>query len=308
MLRIGLRMNSTNRTTYVASRLIGAAAVLAAVVLVASAQSPDAEKKLKSRSLVWNPPALDSPVAGVASSPPCDLPAVLAQAGQRTSAMVRNLQNFTAQEDISYRVQDHQTFAVRFGSEVYDYVVVFQQHGDNPIVDERRHAPHGTPSDIAAESRGLPEMALLFLPALQPDYDMKCDGQVSWEGRPSWLVEFRQRPDRSSRTFGFTTLKGHYSAQLHGRAWLDAVSGEILHLEAGIMHALPAIKMYHLYLSISYTPVQFRSRDVRVWLPQIADVYYDYGELDNVVHHTFSDFLLFSVDTDQKIASPKSSD
>jgi len=74
------------------------------------------------------------------------------------------------------------------------------------------------------------------------------------------------------------------------------------------MHALPAIKMYHLYLSISYAPVRFQSRDVRVWLPHIADVYYDYGELDNVVHHTFSDFLLFSVDIDQKIAGPKSSD
>ncbi len=301
-------MNSTNHIRSVALRFTGAAVVLTALVLISSAQSPEAEKKLKGRSLVWNPPALDSPVAGVASSPSCDLPAVLARAGQRTSAMVRNLQNFTAQEDISYRAQDHQTFAVRFGSEVYDYVVVFQQHGDKPILDERRHATQGTPSDIAAESRGLPEMALLFLPALQPDYDMKCDGQVPWEGKPSWLVEFRQRSDRPSRTFGLTTLKGTYSAQLHGRAWLDADSGEVLHLEAGIMHALPAIKMYHLYFSITYAPVQFRSRDVRVWLPHIADVYYDYGELDNVVHHTFSDFLLFAVDTDQKIASPKSSD
>jgi len=301
-------MNSTKRITPVALRFVGAAVVLTALVLISWAQSPEAQKKLKSRSLVWNPPALDTPVAGIASSPPCDLPAVLARAGERTSAMVRNLQNFTAHEDISYRAQDHQTYAVRFGSEVYDYVVVFQQHGDKPIVDERRHAPHGTPSDIASESRGLPEMALLFLPALQPDYDMKCDGRASWEDRPSWLVEFRQRPDRPSRTFGVRSLKGAYSAQLYGRAWLDADSGEVLHLEAGIMHALPAIKMYHLYFSITYAPVQFQSRNVRVWLPHIADVYYDYGELDNVVHHTFSDFLLFSVDTDQKIASPKSSD
>jgi hypothetical protein len=298
-------MKSTNRIAPVALRLTSAAVVLTALALISLAQSPEAEKKLKSRSLVWNPPALDSPVAGVASSPPCDLPAVLARAGQRTSAMVNNLQNFTAQEDISYRAQDHQTFAVRFGSEVYDYVVVLQQHGDKPILDERRHALNGTTSDIAAESRGLPEMALLFLPTLQPDYDMKCDGEVSWEGQPSWLVEFHQRHDRPSRTFGVHTLKGAYSAQLYGRAWLDADSGEILHLEAGIMHGLPAVKLYHFYLSISYAPVRFQSRDVRVWLPHIADVYYDYGELDNVVHHTFSDYLLFSVDTDQKIASPK---
>lgn len=301
-------MSSTNSITSVALRFTGAAVVLTALVLIAFAQSPEAGKKLKSRSLVWNPPALDSPVPGVASSRPCDLPGLLARAGERTTSMVNNLQNFTAQEDISYRAQDRQTFAVGFGSGVYDYVVVFQQHGDKPVVDERRHALRGAPSDIADESRGLPEMALLFLPTLQPDYDMKCDGQVSWGSQPSWLVEFRQRSDRPSRTFGLRTLKGVYSAQLRGRAWLAADSGEILHLEAGIMHALPAIKMDHLYLSITYAPVQFQSRDVRVWLPQTADVYYEYDELDTIVHHTFSGFLLFSVDTDQKTATPKSAD
>ncbi len=299
-------MSLARRVGYVAVRLMGAAFVLAALALIAAGQTTEAEKKLKSRSLVWNPPALDSRVSGVASSPACDLSAVLARAGERTSAMVHNLQNFTAKEDISYRAQDRQTYAVNIGSEAYDYVVVFQQHGDTPTVDERRRINRGSPSSIAAESHGLPEMALLFLPALQPDYDIKCDGQVDREGKPAWLVEFRQRPDRQSRTFGITSLKGHFPAQLYGRAWLAADSGEILHLEAGIMHPLPAIKMYHLYFSINYAPVQFQSRNIRVWLPQIADVYYDYGELNTVVHHTFSDFLLFSVDTDQKVASPKS--
>lgn len=301
-------MKLNNQILSAAILFTGAVTVLSFFAPTASPQSPGVDKRLKNRPLVWNPPALDSPIAGVVSSPPCDLPGVLAHAAQRTTAMVSNLQNFTAQEDISYRAQDLQTSAQRFGSETYDYVVVFQQHGDRPIVDERRHVAHGTPSEIAAQSRGLPEMVLLFLPTLQPDYDMKCDGQLSWEGQPAWLVEFRQRPDRSSRTLGFRTLKGNFSVPLRGRAWIAADSGEILHLEAGMVHALPAIRMYHLFLSITYAPVQFKSRDVHVWLPHIADVYYDYGEIEAIVHHTFSDFLLFSVDTNQKIEKPKSSD
>lgn len=300
-------MNTKHRIASTAALFASAATVVSALFLAAWAQSPVVDKKIKSRSLVWNPPALDSPVAGLTSSRSCDLPAVLAHAGERTSAMVRNLQNFTAQEDVSYRVQDRQTYSVNFGTETYDYVVVFQQHGSKPNVDERRRPTYGSASLMADESRGLPEMALLFLPTLQPDYDMKCDGQVSYQGQPAWLLEFRQRPNRPSRTFGIATLKGDFSAPLYGRAWLAADSGEILHLESGIMHALPAIKMYHLYLSISYAPVQFQSRDVRVWLPHIADVYYEYAEVDTVVHHTFSHFLLFSVDTDQKLEKPKSS-
>jgi len=270
------------------------------------AQSSDPDKKLKNRSLVWNPPNLDSPVPNVSSTPPCDLSAVLAQAAERTSAMISNLQNFTAEENISYQSSDRQNFIQDAGSSSYDYVVIFQHGSNEPIVDERRTPRHGTPSPMAAQSRGLPEIVLLFLPNLQTDYEMKCDGQLAWDGQPAWLVEFQQRPDHPSRTFAFRTPNGVYSAQLKGRAWIAADSGEILHLETGLMHGIPAVKVYRMYLSITYAPVRFQARDVRVWLPHIADVYYDYGELRTIVYHTFSDFLLFSVDTDQKIEKPKS--
>lgn len=290
------------------SATVCALAILAGSVSSVLAQSPDVDKKLKHRSLVWNPPALDSPVHGVSASPPCDLPAVLSQAAARTSAMISNLQNFTAEENISYQSNDRQNFLQDAGSASYDYVVVFQHGADEPIVDERRTPRHGTPSPIASSSRGLPEIVLLFLPNLQPDYDMKCDGQLVWDGQLAWLVEFQQRPDRPSRTFAFRTPNGSYSAQLKGRAWIAADSGEVLHLETGLLHGIPAVKVYRMFLSITYAPVRFQSRDVQVWLPHIADVYYDYGELRTIVYHTFTDFLLFSVDTDQKIAKPKSSD
>jgi len=281
-------------------------ALAAASSVPCCAQSSDAGKRLKNRSLVWSPPNLDSPIPGVSSSPPCDLAAVLAQAAERTSAMISNLQNFTAEENISYRSIDRQNFVQDAGSSSYDYVVIFQRDPNEPVVDERRTARRGTPSPVASQSRGLPEIVLLFLPNLQPDYDMKCDGQLAWNGQPAWLVEFQQRADRPSRTFGFRTPNGSYSAQLKGRAWVAADSGEILHLETGLLHGIPAIKIYRMYLSITYAPVGFQSRDVRVWLPHSADVYYDYGELRTIIYHTFSDFLLFSVDTNQKIAKPKS--
>ena len=157
---------------------------------------------------------------------------------------------------------------------------------------------------IAFGTIWLIDAVLKWLPGFRSNYMSTIMG--SRDGQPAWLVEFRQRPDRPSRTFGFRTLKGYYSLPLQGRAWIAADSGEILHLETGMMHALPAINMFGLYLSITYAPVRFQSRDVRVWLPQLADVYYDYGELEAIVHHTFSDFLLFSVDTDQTITKPKS--
>jgi hypothetical protein len=71
------------------------------------------------------------------------------------------------------------------------------------------------------------------------------------------------------------------------------------------MEEIAAAKVRHWSLSIDYAPVQFQMRDVRVWLPQVVDAYYDFGEYRLVVYHTFNNFLLFSVQTDQKIEKPK---
>jgi hypothetical protein len=78
-----------------------------------------------------------------------------------------------------------------------------------------------------------------------------------------------------------------------------------MHLEATLIEAVPAFNVRHWYLSIDYAPVQFRTRNVRVWLPQTVDAYCDFGDRRTVRYHTFTNFLLFSVQTDQTIDKPK---
>jgi hypothetical protein len=94
---------------------------------LAARQSGDLGRQLKNRSLSWSPPALDSPVRSLASSPRCELAKVLAQAGARESEQVANLRNFTAQEKIEYRTSDVENIVRDGGSESFDYIVVFQQ-------------------------------------------------------------------------------------------------------------------------------------------------------------------------------------
>jgi hypothetical protein len=71
---------------------------------------------------------------------------------------------------------------------------------------------------------------------------------------------------------------------------------------------IPAAHVKELYLSIDYAPVQFRTRNVRVWLPQTVDAYGDFGDHRTIIYHTFANFLLFSVQTDQVIDTPKNAE
>jgi hypothetical protein len=71
------------------------------------------------------------------------------------------------------------------------------------------------------------------------------------------------------------------------------------------MDAIPAASVRRMYLSIDYAPVQFRSQDIRIWLPQAVDAYGDFGDHRTIVNHTFTNFLLYSVRTDQVIEKPR---
>jgi hypothetical protein len=288
------------------------ACIFASVLLLAltdplPAQQPDpTEKKQKSRNLSWNPPKVDSPIRTASSSPSCDLANVLRQTGARTSELVTNLQNFTAQEKIAFESVDRQGFVRDTGSETFEYVVIFHQDETQPVVEESRNPTHGsTLPGVTSWSRGLPEMVLLFLPAVQDDYEMKCEGAADWQGQHTWVVHFQQRADKPGRTFSFRYAGAVYPASLKGHAWIAANSGEVVHLETGLMEPIATVQVHQWYLSIDYAPVQFRTHDVKIWLPESADAYYDFGIYREIISHTFKDFLLFSVDSQQKIDKPK---
>ena len=287
------------------------ASMLATVLLMipvspAAQQSADVEKKLKNRSLNWNPPALDAPVRSLASTPPCELAEVLKQAAARESEQVANLQNFTAQEKIEYRTSDVQNMVRDSGSESFDYIVVFQQSPGGLVFEEKRNPRHGEGvSPAATQDMGLPEMVLIFLPNMQDDYEMSCEGAVEWHGQLTWVVRFQQRRDKPSRTFSFRVDNLVYPARLKGRAWIASDTGEVIHMEIGLMEGVPAVRVRNSYLSIDYAPVQFQTEPVKIWLPKLVDSFHDFSDHRTIIFHTFTDFLLFSVQTDQKIEKPK---
>lgn len=202
-------------------------------------QSDDADKKLKNRNLTWNPPNVDSPIRSANSSPPCVLADVLEQAGARANELATDLQNFTAQEKIAYRTSDREGFVMDGGSETFDYVVVFQHVQGTPVVEESRKPVRGdSVSSMAGGERGLAEIVLMFLPSLQGDYEMKCEGGAEWKGQRTWVVHFQQRRDKPARTSSFTDRGAVYPIKLKGHAWISADTGEVVHLEAGLMEEI----------------------------------------------------------------------
>jgi VWFA-related protein len=269
-------------------------------------ETKEAERKPKSKVLLWDPPNVDGPVRSHNSSSPCALSDVLEKAGSRAHELGANLQNFTSQEEIEFQLRTSVTHVLQSGTGAFDYNVVFAKTPAGLAVQEKRVPQRGHRAfPFSIQDVGIPEMALIFLPEFQGDYEMRCDGVAEWNGQATWVVHFQQRRDRPTHTVSFEVKGVAHPAKLKGRAWIAQDSGEVVHLETSLMEAMPAANVRQMYLTVDYAPVPFRTLNTKVWLPQAADAYGDFGDHYTIAYHTFTDFLLFSVQTDQVIEKPK---
>jgi hypothetical protein len=268
-----------------------------------AADTRGSDNKLTTRVLNWAPPIVDAPFHSGVSSTPCVLSDILEQAGARAGELYTSLQSFSAQERIEYQSSDHMGYLQDARTGNFDYVVIFQSTPSGTTVQESRQPKRG--SRLLAtftQDIGLPEMALMFLPEIQDDYEMSCEGTAEWNGQRTRIIHFVNRKDKPGHTLSFHDSKGKiFPAKLKGRAWIAVNSGEVLYMETSLLEEIPGTKVRHSYLSISYTPVLFQSRNVRMLLPQTVDAYCDFEDHRTITYHTFTDFMLFSVQTNQAI-------
>jgi hypothetical protein len=291
-----------------------AIALLPAIVLLAALaamKSPPAaahqEKQKKAPALHWDPPQVDAPISSVSATPPCVLSDVLKLAAQRTGELIEHLQNFDAHEQIRYQETDNLGIPTMALTEKFDYLVDFGAQSAPLNVRETRTPLAGSDGANfhAIVDKGLPVLALIFYPELQRDYEMRCEGITQWRSQPAWVVYFRQMPGARPRTLSMSTAMSSFPVSLKGRAWIAADSGQIMHLETNLVKGIPIIELISDAVSIEYAPVMFSSRNIELWLPKSAVAYTEYGKRRTIIEHTFSDFQLFSVQTQQLIGKPK---
>lgn len=249
---------------------------------------------------------VDEAVPPVDPKAPCSLPEVLQPASNRIRELVTNLQQFAAIERIEHREANKNGDWRAPEIVTFNYVAELQEIRAGMLhMEETRNG--STSSDLFPAKLadvGLPGIALIFHPYFVDEYSMSCEGLGQWEGRPAWQVHFQQRPDRPARLRVYTIQSRSYPVKLKGRAWIATDGYQMLHIETDLLEPVPQIRLIREHLAIDYEPVRFQKQNVELWLPDTADVYMNFRGRVYHRRHSFSNFLLFSVDVDQKIAEP----
>ena len=92
---------------------------------------------------------------------------------------------------------------------------------------------------------------------------------------------------------------------LKGRAWIDAETSQIVAMESDILQSVPELQLWRDHQLIEYGPVRFKSKALELWLPKSADWYCSLKNHRYYRRHTFTNFLLYSVDDKEQLGGIK---
>lgn len=255
----------------------------------------------------WIPEDIDSAVPSVSPGVPCSMAAVLEGAGKRIKELVQNVDRFTATEVLVHQDVSPSGRMGRAESVKFDYLVSISQERDGFLgVDELRNRSHSLdlfPSHIA--TTGTPSVVLVFHPRYASDFWMQCEGLGEWQGQPAWQVRFEQRADRPGHICAFIVNGSAYDVKLRGRAWILADSFQVARLETDLKESIPEIRLRLSHQSIEYRPVNSPALKLQLWLPSSTELYLDFQGHRFYRKHSFTDFKIFSVDTQYQISNPK---
>ncbi len=255
----------------------------------------------------WAPPDVDEVVLSVDTAGRCDPKDLAEAAGARVEELVRNVDRFTATEDMEHQALSPLGVQTSRETRTFNYLVAIQKIGPRAMnVEEYRDGSVSTqPFPAHLATLGFPMLVLVFHPYYREEFEFRCEGRGEWRGRPVWVVHFRQRDDQMSEMRVYSVNRRSFPVRLKGRAWIDVNSSQILAMEADMARPVPEIRLVRDYQLIEYGPVEFRKSSEPMWLPKSADWYCNFMGQRYHRRHSFSNFLLFSVDETQKISAPK---
>ncbi len=260
----------------------------------------------------WLPPDVDEKIPPVESGPSCAVDDVVSKAGKQLLELIADVDRFAATESLTHESINKYGISSAPEKRKFDYVVSIQEirHGYLNVEEYRTSvgAPAAFPDGV--ETKGLPALVLIFHPYNAVNFEMNCEGLARWNGGLAWQVHFKQRPDKPNtiKSYRIGADGPSYPVALKGRAWISADTYQIVRLETDLVAPVPQIRLAVDHSAIEYGPVKFEKGNVSMWLPQSAEIYYDWKGRRIHRRHSFSKYMLFAVDDRQKISVPKVDD
>ena len=184
----------------------------------------------------------------------------------------------------------------------YDYLIMMSGSGDEFQLNESRiesASAHNKQLQLPMlVTNGVATVLLVFHPYYRDGFAFEADNPETVNGNSAIPVHFTHIAGR--RTPAALALRGReYPLELQGTAWLDSRTGEVLKVEASLLHDMSDVGLRSLQIHVEYKPLT-PSKDVGpLTLPALAvvDVATPRQHWRNT--HVFENYRGFSIEAEQ---------
>jgi tetratricopeptide (TPR) repeat protein len=256
----------------------------------------------------WAPPDIDSMEYRLATNAPCQSDEVLARAQHRMTTQMENFEKFTATERIEHQEIDRYGMPGPARTKEFSYVVFVHPFRNHSVyLEESRDGGSDAsafPTSLA--TTGLNGLGVSILqPAYQGGFFYKCEGLTSLRGEAAWQVRFEENTSTSNAVREWRKNGLLYQIPIKGRIWVSASSFDLLRVETDLITPIQKLELSRDHLTVDYGPVNFRNGNARLWLPWSAEMYMELHGKRYHHKHFLTEYLLFAVDTSNKVHKPK---
>lgn len=182
----------------------------------------------------------------------------------------------------------------------FDYLVMIKGNQDDFQMNESRVAVTTTPRQTPPllVTNGFSTLLLVFHPYYQGSFKFEAGGSEDLDGKTVSTMRFRHVPGTRS-PLALAVRGREYAVELQGMAWIDGQSGEVIKIEASLLHNMADIGLRSMHVEVRYAPVALNQNTGRLWLPSLAVI-----ELETLKQrwrntHLFTAYKSFSTEAEQ---------
>jgi Flp pilus assembly protein TadD len=256
----------------------------------------------------WAPLDIDSREFPLAQNAPCSAEEILPHAQHRLKSQLQNFEKFTATEHIDHQEIDRLGRPGPVKSRDFSYIVFVNRYaGDSFFLDEdRRSSSKDSSFPTSLATTGLNNLGVSILqPATRDEFVYQCEGLASIRGKATWQVRFQEKKDSSGGIRDWRRDGKLYQIPLKGRIWLSSTSFDVLRIETDLLEPVQILGLTRDHLLVDYGPVNFSAGNTSLWLPWSAEMHMELRGHRYHHKHYLTDYMLFEVDTNNKIGKPK---
>jgi hypothetical protein len=225
---------------------------------------------------------------------------VIAQAQRQITAYLAQLADLHCTETVTQEklaVNGHVESSER---EEFDYLIMMSGTGDEFQLNESRVESSDSRHKLLTKpmliSNGISTVLLVFHPYYRDSFEFEVETEQLVAGRSAIPIHFAHIPGR--RTPAALALRGReYPLDLEGTAWLDKTSGEVIKVDATLLHDMSDVGLRSLKLQVEYKPAKLGTRSITMPALAVVDVTTPHQHWRNT--HAFNGYKPFSAEAEQ---------